>query len=130
MAALITGEVAAHGGDLREGVIAALSWIIAEVPVYSVNLLAMRGEEMLAVRLPATNELWVLERASSEAAPRGALNQSSASLRARSEDLAGVRSVVIASRWSVDDGDTKKMRSRSCSSTRRTASSWASPSST
>ena len=111
MAALITGEVAAHGGDLRAGVIAALSWLIAEVPVYSVNLLAMRGEEMLAVRLPATNELWVLERTASETAPRAALDQSSASLRARSEDLAGVRSVVIASEPMDEDPHWRLMDS-------------------
>ena len=77
MAALITGEVAAHEGDLRDGVVAALSWIAANVPVYSVNLLVMKGEELIAVRLPATNELWVLERTATSDAPREALEQSS-----------------------------------------------------
>lgn len=97
MSALIAGEVAAHRGDLRDGVVAALSWIIAKVPVYSVNILVMAGEEMIAVRLPATNELWVLERTATAEQSRGSLEQSSDSLRARSEDLAGVRSVVVAS---------------------------------
>jgi glutamine amidotransferase len=68
MAALITGEVAAHGGDLRDGVVAALDWIARNVAVYSVNVLVMKGEELIAVRLPATNELWVLEREASAAA--------------------------------------------------------------
>src|SRR5699024_11329610 len=63
LAALVTGEVAAHGGNLRAGVVSALSWTIAHVPVYSVNLLVMTDTELIAVRLPATNELWVLERA-------------------------------------------------------------------
>lgn len=103
MAALVTGEVAANGGNLRDGVVEALSWIIANVPVYSVNLLAMQGEEMVAVRLPATNELWVLERAASGATSRGVLEQSSNSLRARSEDLAGTRTVVVASEPMDDD---------------------------
>ncbi|MGP5304402.1 class II glutamine amidotransferase [Brachybacterium alimentarium] len=103
MAALVTGEVAAHEGDLRDGVVAALSWIAANVPVYSVNLLVMKGEELIAVRLPATNELWVLERTATSDAPREALEQSSDSLKARSADLSGVRSVVIASEPMDDD---------------------------
>ena len=103
MAALITGEVAAHGGHLRDGVVAALGWIARNVSVYSVNVLVMKGEELIAVRLPATNELWVLEREATAAAPREALEQSSSTLRTRSEDLAGVGSVVIASEPMDDD---------------------------
>lgn len=103
MAALITGEVAAHGGDLRGGVVAALDWIARNVPVYSVNVLVLKDEELIAVRLPATNELWVLEREATTAAPREALDQSSATLRTRSEDLAGIDSVVIASEPMDDD---------------------------
>lgn len=97
MAALVTGEVAAHGNDLHDGVVAALDWICRNVPVYSVNLLAQRGEELIAVRLPATNELWVLERTATADKPREALDQASDSLRVGSEDLRDVRSVVIAS---------------------------------
>lgn len=103
MAALITGEVAAHGGDLRGGVVAALTWIARNVPVYSVNVLVLKDEELIAVRLPATNELWVLEREATTSSPREALDQSSATLRTRSEDLAGIDSVVIASEPMDDD---------------------------
>ena len=103
MAALITGEVAAHDRDLRDGVVAALDWIARNVPVYSVNVLVLKGEELIAVRLPATNELWVLEREATTARPRAALEQSSATLRTRSEDLAGIGSVVIASEPMDDD---------------------------
>ena len=91
MAALITGEVA------------ALDWIARNVAVYSVNVLVLKGEELIAVRLPATNELWVLEREATTARPRAALEQSSATLRTRSEDLAGIGSVVIASEPMDDD---------------------------
>lgn len=103
MAALVTGEVAAHGDDLHDGVVAALDWICRNVPVYSVNLLVLRGEELIAVRLPATNELWVLERIATADEPREALEQSSDSLRVDSEDLRDVRSVVIASEPMDDD---------------------------
>lgn len=105
MAALITGEVAAHGGDLRTGVTAALCWIAGHVPVYSVNVLVMKGEELVAVRLPATNELWILDRPAVVDTRDDALEQSSDSLtvRARSEDPRGARSVVIASEPLDDD---------------------------
>lgn len=103
MAALITGEVAVHDGDLHAGTVAALRWISAHVPVYSVNILIMNGDELIAVRLPAANELWVLERSATVEHPREAFEQSSDSLRARSEDLRGVRSVVIASEPMDDD---------------------------
>lgn len=109
MAALVTGEVAAHGDDLHDGVVAALDWIARNVPVYSVNLLAMRGDELIAVRLPATNELWVLERSATAADPREPLEQSSDSLRVDSEDLQDVRSVVIASEPMDDDAGWRLM---------------------
>ena len=67
------------------------------VQIDSVNVLVLKDEELIAVRLPATNELWVLEREATASAPREALDQSSATLRTRSEDLAGIDSVVIAS---------------------------------
>ena len=113
MAALITGEVAAHGGDLRAGVTAALRWIAAHVPVYSVNVLVMKGEELVAVRLPATNELWILERSAAADAPGGVLEQSSNSLalRARSEEPGEGRSVVIASEPLDDDPSWRLMDS-------------------
>ena len=119
MAALITGEVAAHGGDLRAGVTAALRWITAHVPVYSVNVLVMKGEELVAVRLPATNELWILERSATADAPGGVLEQSSDSLalrarsdlRARSGEPGGARSGVIASEPLDDDPSWRRMDS-------------------
>ena len=103
MSALVTGEVGRHDGDLRAGVEAALQWIGNHCPVYSVNLLAMKDGELVAVRLPATNELWVLERTATAENPREALEQSSQTLRARSDDLTDVRSIVIASEPMDDD---------------------------
>src|SRR5699024_10549589 len=67
------------------------------------NLLVMTDTELIAVRLPATNELWVLERAATAEAPREPLEQSSDSLRARSEGLRDTRSVVVASEPMDDD---------------------------
>lgn len=102
MSALITGETAAHGGDLRKGIIAALSWICRHVPVYSLNLVAARGEDLYAVRLPEANELWVLDHESAHGTADH-LEQQSSSLRARTDHPGGVRSAVIASEPMDDD---------------------------
>ncbi len=115
MSALVTAETE-RCGSLRDGVAAALEWIGQNVPVYSVNLLAARGEELVAVRLPAKNELWVLDRRARNGdggagEGRHELEQSSSSLRARSADLADVGSVVIASEPMDDDSDWRLMDS-------------------
>ncbi len=103
MSALVTAEVRRHDGDLRAGVQAALGWIARNVPVYSVNLLAAKDGELVAVRLPAKNELWVLDRRVGAGTEREALDQTSSSLHAHSEDLADTGSVVIASEPMDDD---------------------------
>ncbi|MFC0674398.1 class II glutamine amidotransferase [Brachybacterium hainanense] len=124
LAALIAGETAAHAGDLHAGLVAAVRWVAAHAPVYSLNLLAARGEDLFALRLPAANELWVLERPAREdpargrpvpapptsgepralhAPLRGTVEHRSDAFAARSADLAGTRSVVIASEPMDDD---------------------------
>lgn len=110
MSALIAGETAAHDDDLHAGLVAAISWICRHAPVYSLNLLVARGEELFALRLPDTNELWVLDREAGDGEDE-ALDQSSATLHATSEDLRDVHSVVIASEPMDDDEDWRLMDS-------------------
>lgn len=87
---------------LRDGLVAALTWIARHVPVYSANLLVARDHHLYALRLPATNELWVLDRPAGAVADE-ALDQASDTLRARSDDLRDVHSVVVASEPMDDD---------------------------
>lgn len=103
MIALIAGETRRASGDLRDGIVAALSWIARHVPVYSVNLVIGRENELFAVRLPATNELWVLDRPAGAGAAE-TLEASSADMTASSDDLQAVHSVVIASE-PMDDSE-------------------------
>lgn len=111
MSALIAGETAAHGDDLCEGIVAAISWIARNVPVYSLNIVVARGEDLFALRLPTANELWVLDRETPAGDAHANLEQESSSLRARTADLAGVRSAVIASEPMDDDPDWRLMDS-------------------
>ena len=60
MFALITAETAAQGGNVTAGLVAAISWISAHLPVYSLNIVVTTATDLWALRYPATNELWVL----------------------------------------------------------------------
>jgi predicted glutamine amidotransferase len=97
--ALLTRETRRAGGDLRAGIDAAVGWIAANLPLYSLNFVLATPEELWALRYPDTNELWVLERRAG--GPHGCrhLDESSevGTLRVRSDDLAACDAVVVAS---------------------------------
>jgi glutamine amidotransferase len=102
-AALVAGETAAHGESLRDGIVAAVNWVLENVEVFSLNIVAARDEQVFALRMPEVNELWVREREPGGRTGEG-LHQVSDTLEAASEDLREVRSVVIASE-PMDDSD-------------------------
>lgn len=116
MFALITAETARHDGDVGAGIAAALGWVSAEVPVYSVNLLIATPTDLWALRYPATNELWVLDKAGAGA---GALDLRTDRIHAQSDDPAARRGVVLASepmnadpRWrALESGELLHVRS-------------------
>lgn len=106
--ALILGETAAHGGDVHHGLVAAATWVLENIPVYSLNLLLAKDEHLYALRAPATNELWVRDRPAGGRDDHG-LHQVSETLEATSADLREVRSVVIASEPMDDSDDWRLM---------------------
>lgn len=100
--ALITAEIA-RLGDVERGLIAALRWIGANVPVYSANLILATEHDLWALRYPETNELFVLQRPRGGHGSSTSLNVETDSLHATSTDLARRASVVIASEPMDDD---------------------------
>jgi glutamine amidotransferase len=101
--ALITKETEAAGGDVSEGITAAVRWIADELPVLSLNLILVTDGRLWALRYPDANELWVLERS-----PTGdALDHSSSSRRIRvhSPEMADAPAVVVASERMDNDPD-------------------------
>ena len=97
--ALITAETRRHGGDVEQGIGAALTWIANRLPVYSLNFILATGTDLFALRYPATNELYVLARD-----PAGErLDAKSTRIRAHSTDLARSASVLVASEPMDDD---------------------------
>ncbi len=94
MFALITAEVAAHDGDVRAGVSAAVNWIADTLPVYALNFVLTTPTELWAFRYPETHELHVLDLDDNEAED---FERRTSRIHARSSELAGRACVTIAS---------------------------------
>jgi glutamine amidotransferase len=103
--ALITAETRGLGGDLAEGLTAAVGWISERLPVYALNLVLTTATDLWALRYPATHELYVLDRPAGGGGPgTGAgLEATSSRIHARSAHLARHPSVIIASERMDDD---------------------------
>ena len=103
--ALITRETELRGGDLGEGISAAIEWVADALPVYSLNFVLTTATDLWALRYPETNKLFVLKRATGGADGCRGLEESSSagSIRVASPELATCRSVVIATEKMDDD---------------------------
>jgi glutamine amidotransferase len=64
--ALITHEIAAHDGDVPEGIAAACRWVASNLPLLSINFVLAAEQDVWALRYPDTHELYVLGRAAGE----------------------------------------------------------------
>jgi predicted glutamine amidotransferase len=63
--ALITREIAAHGGEVAGGIEAACSWVAANLPLFAINFILASPDGLWALRYPDTHPLYLLERAPS-----------------------------------------------------------------
>lgn len=97
--ALVTREIAAHGGDVSAGLASAARWAAEHLPLYALNVILTTADELWALRYPATHELYVLRR------PAGGHHGTrhldhvgrDGRLRVRSARLGALPSVVVAS---------------------------------
>ncbi|WP_104086905.1 class II glutamine amidotransferase [Arthrobacter sp. GMC3] len=96
MFALITLETRRSDGDLRSGISAALGWIAANLPVYSLNLIITTASDLWALRYPDTHELFILERAPGGHRRGQPLAVDSSRIHGHSRALDSKGSVVIA----------------------------------
>ena len=102
--ALVTREIE-RTGDVREGIVSAVTWIAEHLPVFALNFVLIDSDELWALRYPETHELYVLERAAGGRSGGARLHHSTARGRIRvdSDDLARMRSAVVASEMMDDD---------------------------
>jgi predicted glutamine amidotransferase len=99
--ALITGSIRASGGDVAAGLVDAIRWLAANVPIYAVNVLLSTATDMWALRYPEANELYVLDRR--ESPPDARFRLRTKRIRADSDHLRLQPSVVFASEQMDDD---------------------------
>jgi predicted glutamine amidotransferase len=103
--ALITKEIEAAGGDVEEGIAAAVRWVAGELPLYSLNFVLASATDIWAFRYPESHALRMLERAGG--GPSGERHLDAASragtVRVRSASLANQASVIFASEQMDED---------------------------
>ena len=95
---MITKHIEEQGGDISAGIASAANEMADHVPLYSLNMILTTPEEIWALRYPATNELWILER-SIAMDPEIGFDERSASgiVRVQSAALSVQPATVIAS---------------------------------
>lgn len=101
--ALITASIRSHDGDVEAGLIDAMRWLAANVPVYAVNVLLSTATDLWALRYPEPHDLYVLDRRDGMPAPDAGFELRTERIRASSAHLRGRPSVVFASRPMDDD---------------------------
>jgi glutamine amidotransferase len=95
--ALITAETRRATGDVAEGIVRAVGWIAAELPVLALNIIITTATDLWALRYPATHPLYILARdPAAEPAPAAPLDARSHRIHSRSTELSGARSVLFA----------------------------------
>jgi predicted glutamine amidotransferase len=101
--ALITASIQGHGGDVLAGLLDAMNWLAATVPIYAVNVLLSTATDVWALRYPEPNELYILDRR--EPAPTGqpGFELRTNRIHAQSHHLASLPSIVFASEPMDDD---------------------------
>src|SRR5450830_400862 len=108
----ITRETRRRQGDVRAGIVAAVSWVAEHLPVYSLNLILSTESELFALRYPETNTLYLLDRAAG--GHRGGQplrHRSSLGTRVHSEEAAQRPVVVLASEPMDDDPGWRTLES-------------------
>lgn len=110
--ALITRETRRRQGDVRAGIVAAVSWVAEHLPVYSLNLILISESELFALRYPETNTLYVLDRvAGGDRGGQPLRHRSSLGIRVHSDDAAQRPVVVLASEPLDDDPGWRTLES-------------------
>ncbi len=103
--ALITASIRAREGDVTAGLVDAMKWLAANVPIYAVNVLLSTATDMWALRYPESHDLYALERHDEPqtASPGPEFDLRTKRIHARSEHLCTRPSVVFASEPMDDD---------------------------
>ncbi|MGA7050337.1 MAG: class II glutamine amidotransferase [Mycobacterium sp.] len=101
--ALITGAIREQR-DVTAGLVDAMRWLSANVPIYAINILLCTATDMWALRYPESNELYVLYRSDGQTADsHPEFDLRTTRIHATSEQLESHPSVVFATERMDDD---------------------------
>jgi glutamine amidotransferase len=106
---LVTQRIERHDGDVGAGIIEAAQWIADHLPLFSLNLVLIAGDELWALRYPDHHNLYVLNRAAGGHRGGDPLRTRSATLEVSSDHLGEHPSVVVASEPMDDSHDWRLM---------------------
>ena len=101
--ALITASIRARDGDVTAGLVDAVQWLAANVPIFAVNVLLSTATDMWALRYPESNPLYLLHRRDDTAASNPQFDLRTKRIHAKSEHLCSRASVVFATERMDDD---------------------------
>jgi predicted glutamine amidotransferase len=101
--ALITASIRARDGDVTAGLVDAVQWLAANVPIFAVNVLLSTATDMWALRYPESNPLYLLHRRDDTAASGPQFDLRTKRIHAKSEHLCSRASVVFATERMDDD---------------------------
>ena len=96
-------ELTIPGGFLQGGIQAAIGWVADNLPVFSLNFVLATATDLWALRYPETHNLFVSERAAGGEEYHGGETGTAGAMRIRSPELAGCRSVVLATEAMDED---------------------------
>lgn len=102
MFALITAETR-RCGELGDGIVAAIGWIAANLPLLALNFVLTTPTDLWALRYPETHDLFVLDRPSGGTVTTQGLDACSDRIHATAPDLITRASVVVATERMDDD---------------------------
>ncbi len=101
--ALITASIRAHDGDISAGLVGAMTWLAANIPIYAVNVLLCTATDMWVLRYPETHQLCLLNRCEDAAVPDPEFDLHTTRIHAQSKQLCTRPSVVFATEPMDDD---------------------------
>ncbi len=101
--ALITRETRRRDGDLHAGIVAAVEWVAAHLPIYSLNLIVTTESELFALRYPEGDTLYLLAREAGGASGSSPLRHHSGLGTLVRCDEAAERPVVVLASEPMDD---------------------------
>ncbi|MFP3580128.1 class II glutamine amidotransferase [Arthrobacter sp. SIMBA_036] len=110
--ALITAETRKAARDVGIGIGRAVSWIAAELPVFSLNFILTTATDIWSLRYPATHELYILEREPAAVpGPAAPLDARSKRIHSRSTELTRSKHVLFATERMDHDPGWRPLRS-------------------